>query len=71
MLLHELLTGEVLVMLVLGIVLSMPVSKLLKKLPGWERWSETVTLVLTLALFVLCILRLASGNFAPSIYAQF
>ena len=70
-LLHELLTGEVLVMLVLGIVLSVPVSRLLKKLPGWERWSETVTLVLTLALFALCILRLASGNFAPSIYAQF
>jgi len=70
-LLHKLLTGEVLVMLVVGAALSMPVGKTLKKLPGWERWSEPVGLVLTLLLFVLCILRLASGNFAPSIYAQF
>ena len=70
-LLHKLLTGEVIVMLVLGILLSMPLGKWLRKLPGWERWSEPVSLVLTLVLFALCILRLASGNFAPSIYAQF
>ncbi len=70
-LLHKLLTGEVLVMLVLGVVLSMPVGKLFKKLPDWERWGEPVTMALTLVLFALCILRLASGNFAPSIYAQF
>ena len=68
-LLHKLLTGEVLVMLVVGIVLSMPVAKLFKRLP--PRWSEPLSLVLTLLLFVLCLLRLASGNFAPSIYAQF
>ena len=68
-LLHKLLTGEVLVMLVVGIVLSMPVAKLFKRLP--PRWSEPLSLVLTLLLFVLCLLRLASGNFAPSIYAQY
>ena len=70
-LLHKLLTGEVVVMLVLGIVLSMPVAKQFRKLPHWEHWGEPVSLVLTILLFVLCILRLASGNFAPSIYAQF
>ena len=70
-LLHSLLTGEVLVMLVLGGVLSMPVAAWLQRIPGAKPILEKASYVLTLLLFVLCILRLAAGNFAPSIYAQF
>ena len=69
--LHSLLNGQTLVMLALGVVLSLPVGTWLQRIPKAEKWLEPASFVLTVALFVLCLLRLASGNFAPSIYAQF
>ena len=68
-LLKSLLTGQVILMLVLGVLLSMPVGKYVMSRHG--RVLEPVSYVLALVLLVLCIVKLASGNFAPSIYAQF
>ena len=68
-LLKSLLTGQVILMLVLGVLLSMPVGKYVMSRYG--RVLEPVSYVLALVLLVLCIVKLASGNFAPSIYAQF
>lgn len=68
-LLKSLLTGQVILMLVLGVLLSMPVGKYVMSRYG--RVLEPVSYVLALVLLVFCIVKLASGNFAPSIYAQF
>lgn len=68
-LLHSLLTGQVLLMLVLGVALSLPMGRLLKNRFG--RFLEPASYVLALVLLALCMIKLASGNFAPSIYAQF
>ena len=68
-LLKSLLTGQVILILVLGVLLSMPVGKYVMSRYG--RVLEPVSYVLALVLMVLCIVKLASGNFAPSIYAQF
>lgn len=66
-LLHSLLTLETLGMLVMGIVLSMPVASGLQE----KKWAQPVSYVAAALLFVLCILKLAAGDFAPAIYAQF
>lgn len=68
-LLKSLLTGQVVLMLALGALLSMPVGKWLMRRYG--RVLTPVSYVLALVLLVLCMMKLASGNFAPSIYAQF
>ena len=68
-LLKSLLTGQVILILVLGVLLSMPVGEYVMSRYG--RVLEPVSYVLALVLMVLCIVKLASGNFAPSIYAQF
>ena len=60
-----LLTGEALVMLVLGVLLSVPLFTGCRKIPGWIVWCGCVIL------FVLCLLRLANSGFTPFIYAQF
>lgn len=68
--LHSLFTWEAAAMLVLGIVLSMPVMPKLaagKLKKGWE----PIACVAAMLLFVLCIIKLAAGDFAPSIYAGF
>ena len=67
--LHSLVTFEVVAMMLLGIVLSMPVrEKLVAKMAKY--WEPLVS-VAALVLFVLCIVKLAAGDFAPSIYAGF
>lgn len=68
-LLHSLLTGQSLTVLALGFVLSIPVGPWLRRRLGAA--AEPVSYVLTLVLLVLCLVKLASGNFAPAIYAQF
>ena len=68
-LLKSLLTGQVVLMLALGALLSMPVGKWLMRRYG--RGLTPVSYVLALVLLVLCMVKLAYGNCAPSIYAQF
>ncbi len=64
--LRSLLTGEAVLSLALGAVFAQPVgSRLQKRLP------ESLGFVLAVLLFLLCLLKLASGGFAPFIYAQF
>ena len=65
--LYKLLSAETVLMLVLGVVLSMPISKKLSDVTFLERISYIGAIVV----FVLSVLKLAAGDFAPSIYAQF
>ena len=65
--LYKLLSVETVLMLVMGIVLSMPISKKLSEVTFLERISYIGAIVV----FVLSVLKLAAGDFAPSIYAQF
>ena len=67
-LLHKLLNPQSVLMLVLAAVLSMPVKKIFD---GKGRVTVQLSLAGTLLLFALCVLSLASGGFAPFIYAQF
>jgi len=52
-----------------GIVLSMPVSKWLRKSLG--KYADGLCSLGALIVLVLCIIQMAAGDFAPSIYAQF
>ena len=70
-LLRSLLSGQAVWALAVGAVLCAPVMPWLKKLPGAEKWLEPLSYAGTVALFVLCVMQLASGGFAPFIYAQF
>ena len=64
-----LLNGENLLAMATGILLSMPLrEKLLSRL---GRAAHGVSCLGALLLLVLCIIKMAAGNFAPSIYAQF
>lgn len=65
--LYKLLSVETVLLLVMGIVLSMPISKKLSEVTFLERISYIGAIVV----FVLSVLKLAAGDFAPSIYAQF
>ena len=63
--LRSLLTGETAAMIAVGVLFSMPVGK---KLPLRQEW---IAAVVTIVLFVFCVIKLAAGDFAPSIYAGF
>lgn len=67
--LHKLINTETVLMLVSGIVLSMPVSKKLMRLES--PLIENLSYVGAILVFALSLLKLAAGDFAPSIYAQF
>ena len=68
--LHKLLNAETVLMLVTGLVLSMPVSpKLLDSEAG--ELMDKLAYIGAVVVFVLSVLKLAAGDFAPSIYAQF
>lgn len=69
-LLHQLLTGEFVFTLVVGAALCLPVVPWCKA-NSKLRWLESVSWIFCAALFLLCLLKLASGGFAPFIYAQF
>ena len=60
--LQSALTGQVLLMGIISVCICLPVRRPLPKV---------LSRALTLVLFVLCLLHLAAGNFAPAIYAQF
>ena len=70
-LLHSLLNGETVAVLVLGIIFSMPVKNLFEKPSKLKPVFEVLSYVAVLLLFVLSVGKLASGGFAPFIYAQF
>ena len=69
--LHSILTVELAVMTVLGIVMAMPVLPKLQSNEKLSRILEPVSWPVCLVLFALCLARLASGGFTPFIYFQF
>lgn len=68
--LYKLMNAETLLMLVSGIVLSMPVSKKLLDSDAGVILDK-LSYIGAILVFVLSLLKLAAGDFAPSIYAQF
>jgi len=67
----EALTGEAVFVLLLSSILALPVLLRLKTLNCRVRILEPASYMLCILLFVLCLMKLASGGFAPFIYAQF
>ena len=67
--LHRLLNAQTLPAMAAGIVLSMPLSQKLAARLG--KHAEYLSCIGALAVLVLCIIKMAAGDFAPSIYAQF
>ena len=65
--LHQIVTAEAVAMLVLGAVLCLPIPEKLTRSRVWQPLSYLGCLLL----LVLCIIALAAGGFAPSIYAGF
>ena len=70
-LLADTLGGWTIFALALGCILSAPVLPRLKERLGGRPAAEALCYAGSLALFVLCAAALASGGFAPFIYAQF
>ncbi len=66
--LSKLINAKSVVILILSVVFSLPLRKLIKK---EGRALTAVSLTLSVLLFVLCVLGLSAGSFAPFIYAQF
>lgn len=62
-----LLNAETLLAMASGALLSMPLSRKLMKM----RLAEPLSYLGALLVLVLCIIKMAAGDFAPSIYAQF
>ena len=69
--LFRLLNAETLLMMVAGIVFSCPVSQKLRELPRLGKTADLLSCLGALVLLTLCIIKMAAGDFAPSIYAQF
>lgn len=69
--LFRLLNAQTLLTMAAGIVLSCPVSKKLLELPRLGKTADMLSYLGALVLLILCIVKMAAGNFAPSIYAQF
>ena len=67
--LHRLMSAENLLMMAAGILCSMPLRE--KILPRMGKAAHGVSCFAALMVLVLCIIKMAAGNFAPSIYAQF
>ena len=65
--LHRLLNAETILVMGLGVALSCPVSRTLLK----SKTAEKLSWLGALAVLVLCVIKMAAGDFAPSIYAQF
>ena len=68
--LHSILTGEVLLALAASMVLCLPWKQWAQK-KTWYGKVEILAYPACLALFVVCLMRLAAGGFAPFIYFQF
>lgn len=69
--LHQLVSSKMLAVMVLGIVLCLPVKDRLSKLPWLREHWDTAANAGCVVLFVLSVMALAAGGFAPSIYAGF
>ena len=67
--LHRLMSAENLLMMAAGILCSMPLRE--KLLPRLGKAAHGISCFAALMVLVLCIIKMAAGNFAPSIYAQF
>ena len=67
----HLIGAKELALLLLGCVLCTPVAPKLQLALTKRGIYEPASLFLTLALFALCVLAMASGSFQPFIYAQF
>ena len=67
--LHRLLNVQTLLALAAGMALSMPLSK--KLIVRLGRYADSLSYIGALAVLMLCIIKMAAGDFAPSIYAQF
>lgn len=67
----RLLNAPNILMMGAGIVLSMPVSQKVLAMPRLGKLADKLSYAGALAVLVLCILKMAAGDFAPSIYAQF
>ena len=70
-LLESLLTGEAVFVLTVSAVFAQPVLPRLKNTAVGRKVLEPASWGLCLVLFVLCLAKLASGGFAPFIYARF
>ena len=57
--------------LLVGAVLALPVVPWLKRNAWIQKFWEPIAYIGCVLLFVLCLMKLASGGFAPFIYAQF
>ena len=66
--LSKLINAKSVVILIVSVVFSLPLRKLIKK---EGRAVTAVSLTFSVLLFVLCVLGLSAGSFAPFIYAQF
>ena len=69
--LFKLLNWETVLALVAGIVISMPISQKLLDSPRFGILFDDLSYIGAILVFALSILKLAAGDFAPSIYAQF
>ena len=69
--LHQIVTPEAVTMLILGAALCLPVVPCLSKQKALQNRWELLSSIGCLLLFALCIIALAAGGFAPSIYAGF
>lgn len=70
-LLHKLCTPATVTALVISAAACLPIVPFLQSRPFWQKYGTPVSFVLSLLLFLLCLLNLAAGSFAPFIYAQF
>ena len=69
--LHSILSGEMLAGFAVSILLCLPWKQLLPRREKLYSVLDKLSYPATLALFVLCLMALAAGGFAPFIYAQF
>ena len=68
--LHTVLTGEVILAMLLSCVLCLPWCQWLRDRKGTAAL-ETASYPGAFVLYLLCLMRLAAGGFAPFIYFQF
>lgn len=69
--LYSLVNAETVTALIASAVLVLPIKGWIESKPSLNRIAQPVSYVLCVILFALCVMKLASGGFAPFIYAQF
>lgn len=71
MILRQILTGECLFALAAGGVLCLPIVPWCQRNTKLMQYAQPISWIACAVLFALCLMKLASGGFAPFIYAQF